>query len=242
LPALHDAVALLLADSSSWRMELGTYEREAERYGGDSGIELAERLFEADSDAVLEILEQAQSLGRDDRWRVALCGIDRLFTDLGLDAPGKQSLSARLRDNYVTEHHPPAGLRRQLGERFRAERNVLEALLAGDTSRSPAAVRHALDALGRRSERLAPIVRELRALDAARDLTMPLERIAPSFAHMFANRLLRFAARDQELVLYDFLSRLYEARAARSRVKAGPGAPGLSSELASEPHPHDVHA
>jgi hypothetical protein len=32
---------------------------------------------------------------------------------------------------------------------------------------------------------------------------------------MHANRMLRAAARAQELVLYDFLHRLYESRAAR---------------------------
>jgi hypothetical protein len=34
---------------------------------------------------------------------------------------------------------------------------------------------------------------------------------------MHANRMLRAAARTQELVRYDFLHRLYESRAARQR-------------------------
>lgn len=44
---------------------------------------------------------------------------------------------------------------------------------------------------------------------------MPLRTLAGSYIHMHANRLLRSAARAQELVLYDFLCRLYESQAAR---------------------------
>ncbi len=42
---------------------------------------------------------------------------------------------------------------------------------------------------------------------------------APSYLHMHANRLLRSAHGAQELVLYDFLCRLYESRAARARER-----------------------
>ena len=40
-----------------WKVQLDTYERETERYGGPDGIELAERLFHADSEAVLDTLD-----------------------------------------------------------------------------------------------------------------------------------------------------------------------------------------
>ena len=228
LPALRDVMTPLLGDDTAWRMELGTYEREVERYGGPVAIELAEELFEADSDAVLAMIEQPGTLSRDDRWRVALCGIDRLFDDLGIDAAGRRALSAQLRDSYVAEHRAPAGLRRQLGERFRRERRALEALLTGDGSRGSSDAHRA--ALQARSGRMAPIVARLKALEAAGQLTTPIEQIASSMGHMFANRVLRFGARDQELVMYDFLSRLYEGRAARDRVAAGPGAPSVSTD------------
>jgi thiopeptide-type bacteriocin biosynthesis protein len=230
LPALAERVAPLLGDGSSWRLQLDTYEREVERYGGDAGIELAEALFEADSDAVTEILEGAPGLSRDDRWRVALCGIDALLTDLGFDVPARRTIVGGARDALRREHRTGANLGRQIGGRFRAERQTLEALLSGDASASPPAVRASLDALHRRSERLAPIAAELRARDAAGRLTTPLAEMAPSITHMFAVRLLRSTARLQETVLYDMLARLYEARAARrAGMAALPGA--LGAEL-----------
>jgi thiopeptide-type bacteriocin biosynthesis protein len=41
---------------SIWKVQLDTYEREVERYGGLEGILAAEEVFCADSDAVLELL------------------------------------------------------------------------------------------------------------------------------------------------------------------------------------------
>jgi hypothetical protein len=47
--------------------------------------------------------------------------------------------------------------------------------------------------------------------------------LAASYAHMFANRLFRAAAQQQELIVYTFLERLYESRQAR-RDRAQPRA------------------
>src|SRR5262249_58030339 len=47
LPALHAAAAPLLADGRLWRVQLDTYEREVERYGGAAGGVLAARRLPA---------------------------------------------------------------------------------------------------------------------------------------------------------------------------------------------------
>ena len=47
-------------------------------------------------------------------------------------------------------------------------------------------------------------------------LTLSLAQLAPSYLHMNAFRLLPGAQRQQELVLYELLSRLYDAQAARA--------------------------
>ncbi len=57
LHALEAAVVPLLADGRLWRVQLDTYEREVERYGGGEGVRLAERLFHADSEAVLTAMD-----------------------------------------------------------------------------------------------------------------------------------------------------------------------------------------
>lgn len=216
LPLLHDAVAPLLADGRVARLELGTYEREVERYGGDAGMELSEQIFRHDSDAVLAIVERLSGdEGLDARWRLALAGTDRLLDDFGLSPDEKLEWAAGRRRSFGDEFRVDGAVAGQLGRRYRTERPALDALLAagatvdGDGADHPLAPGLALLAV--RSEAVAPIAAELKARG------LPVGALVASYAHMHANRLLRAAHRAQELVLHDLLHRLYQARAHRRR-------------------------
>jgi thiopeptide-type bacteriocin biosynthesis protein len=216
LPALQAAAARLLADGRLWRMQLDTYEREVERYGGAEGIVLAERLFDADSEAVLALADLFPADARgDQRWRLALLGMDLLLTDLGLDLRMRRAVVRKARDTFAAEFHADANFQHQLGSKFRSERKSLEPLL-DHTDGTAALFATELEVLRRRSERLAPVVAELRACARAGQLSVPLTELAPSYLHMHANRLLRSAQRAQELVLYDLLARLYDSQLARA--------------------------
>src|SRR5262249_41692488 len=71
LPALQAATTPLLADGLLSRVQLDTYEREVERYGGPEGMVLAEQLFQADSEAVLALAHLFPEDTRGDlRWRL----------------------------------------------------------------------------------------------------------------------------------------------------------------------------
>jgi thiopeptide-type bacteriocin biosynthesis protein len=113
------------------RVTLDTYEREVERYGGAEGIMLAERLFHADSDAVLELIERLQpgDAGSDERWRLTLRGLDQLLEDLTFDLDTKVSILEAARAGFAAELRSNPALRRQLGEKFRKERVALGRVL-----------------------------------------------------------------------------------------------------------------
>jgi thiopeptide-type bacteriocin biosynthesis protein len=196
-------------------LQLDTYEREVERYGGAEGIVLAERLFQADSEAVLELLELYPEDARGDvRWRLALCGMNYLLADLGLDLDGRMDVLQQVRAAFAAEFRADANLRRQLGDRYRQERPALERLLTPDAAAADAELAPGLAVLRRRSERWAGVTGALKA----GSLDRPLAQVAASYLHMHANRLLRSAHRAQELVLYDFLARLCSG----ARHGAGP--------------------
>jgi thiopeptide-type bacteriocin biosynthesis protein len=213
---LHERLEPLLRDRTIWRLQIDTYEREIERYGGAEGMLLAERLFFVDSEAVLEIIEL---LSGDDgaraRSRLALVGIDRLFDEFCLALPEKRAIVARLRDAMARDLGADKSLRISLADKFRAERRELERLLEG--SAESEAERAGLEILARRSQRIAPIAADLRALAAAGGVTDELPALISSFAHMFINRLMRSQHQRQEYVLHDFLDRLHESRLARGR-------------------------
>lgn len=217
LPALHDALGPFLRDGRLSKMQLDTYEREVGRYGGPAGIELCEAIFEADSDATLAIIERlSRGEAADARWRLTLRGMHLLLTDFGFDLSQRVALLRGLRASFGAEHGVDVTHERQFGARFREERPSLTALVA-DACGSSHPLEPGFELLAQRSEAIkAPVAGLVRASREGR-LDTPLASIAASLLHMHANRLLRSMQREQELVLYDFLLRIYESEAARAR-------------------------
>jgi thiopeptide-type bacteriocin biosynthesis protein len=216
LPALQAATAPLLANGLLWRVQIDTYEREVERYGGPEGIVLAERLFHADSDAILALSDLIGADTRGDlRWRLALLGMHLLLVELGFDLAARRSIIRKARDEFAAEFHTDANFSHQLGTKFRPERRGMETLLSLARPSDPR-LADGLEILRRRSAALVPVMAELRVRTEDGTLSRPLTELAPSYLHMHANRLLRSAHRAQELVLYDFLTRSYQSQAARS--------------------------
>jgi thiopeptide-type bacteriocin biosynthesis protein len=214
LPRLHQRLAPLLADGLVGKLQLDTYEREVERYGGAAAMAIAERVFQHDSDAVLEIIGLLEGDDDEDaRWKLTLVGLHRLLDDLGLELGARLALVSSIRDHYAREHEAGVALQRRVGERHREVRAELEELLCGPGDNHPFAP--GLDALRRRSIALGEPLAELRTLATRDALTRPLEEIAASFLHMHAIRMLRTAPRRHELVLYDFLLRHYASASHR---------------------------
>lgn len=212
LPALHTALAPWLADGRVAKLQLDTYVREIERYGGDPGIRCAEDLFHADSEAALELCNMlVGDRGADLRWRLALYGMHALLVDLGFDLEERLELVARQRLSFASEHRANSKVARQVGKRFREERKSLNALLVREATE----LTGAYQVYDRRSLAVRPLASELRALTAAGKLTSTMADLASSFLHMHVNRLLRSEQRTQEWLLYEFLKRLYESMLAR---------------------------
>ena len=135
------------------------------------------------------------------------------------DLSTRLALTRRLRDGFGRELRSDVFLERQLGDRYRRERLALEALMAPVSGvEVDETIAAGLAALSARSRAIAPAMAALRDLQAEGRLTVSLEQLAASLTHMHANRLLRSAARAQELVLHDLLQRLYTARDARARA------------------------
>jgi thiopeptide-type bacteriocin biosynthesis protein len=208
LPALHAVIQPLLADGRVWKVQVDTYDRELERYGGVEGTLICERIFQADSEAALAIVTKT-SAGDDagNRWRSALLGVDRLFEDFGFDLPARRDIAQHLRDTCFDELRGDIHLERSLGAKFRRERSALERLLA------PGADSQTHRILAERSRALSVSISDLRASE------VDLERVAASIIHMSTNRLLRSSGRAQELVIYNFLERLYQSRLASPRTR-----------------------
>jgi thiopeptide-type bacteriocin biosynthesis protein len=215
LPQVFETFNPLLASGKLWKIELDTYEREIERYGGMEGLLAAEDIFFADSEAVMDILAGlGGDEGLDVRWRACLMGLDQLLTDCGFEDQAKLAALERWRDTFQHEFKIDALGKKQLSDKFRAERRKLEALF--DDSPEPGGEwQFVKQVLARRSIRLREPLGRLRALAAEGKLEEDMVNLAASFSHMHINRLMRGSQRAHELVLYDFLFQIYDGRMSR---------------------------
>jgi thiopeptide-type bacteriocin biosynthesis protein len=213
LPLVTRLATPLLENGALSRVQLDTYQREIERYGGDAGIELSERLFHHDSEAVVAILLNGALQGGPESERPlhALAGIDTLLAAFGLTVAERLSfVREALRSSSDAHRH--AG-----GEWFRRRRRELDAVFS-----RAAAGDWFPDAIARRSRGLAEVAAQLREREAAGALTCPLSDMLLSYTHMHVNRLLRPDDAVGEPLLYDVLARHYRSRLARPPVDPGP--------------------
>ena len=174
LPAAMTWAAGLIAAGRLSRVGLAVYDREVERYGGPSGISLAELVFAADSIAVAAML--AEPRGALDLVEMAVLSVDHLLAGLGLDE------AARLR--WYRDAAPPPV---ESGTAYRQRGRRLRELL-GHPGADPASAA-LLDILARRTAELAPIGARLNDLADAGQLNSPVTTIARSLVHLHCNRL-----------------------------------------------------
>jgi thiopeptide-type bacteriocin biosynthesis protein len=85
----------LIKESLVWKIQLDTYNRELERYGGGL-IEEAESIFCIDSECIISIIKKIRHQDENYRWMIALKMIDNLLSDFSLNLASKQELMSEL--------------------------------------------------------------------------------------------------------------------------------------------------
>ena len=221
LDRLHGALAEYLDSGVVSRLQLDTYEREVERYGGLNGVELAEEIFCLDSESCVGLME----LSRDDaelRWQLTLVGIDRLYDDFSVSLELRTALVLATLGALREEFAVTTETLEKIGRKYRRYASRLAELLrqgAPASSDAPHAV--AVSKAHRLwSARSAGIARVRPRLERALEkgtVGVGLPSLLHSFAHLHAVRMLGPSARVHELVLYDFLRRQYATREVMAR-------------------------
>jgi len=208
-----------------WRMELGTYEREVERYGGPRGMAIAERFFHLDSELCLVLLGLTSGdNGARVRWQLAAAGVHRLLGGLGFTLAEKKTLLENLRDFRERDFQADENYRRQVAEKFRGQRQILSAIvedLDGDAHPPSVLPPAALSAFARSDSGIHAVCGQLRTASASGELSKTIPELAADFIHMRLNRMFRSAHLAQEAVLYHFLARTYATKLAR-QSRQGP--------------------
>jgi thiopeptide-type bacteriocin biosynthesis protein len=159
---------------------------------------------------------------------LGMCGVDLLLTDLGLEVAAKQRVVAALSHGLHREFRADHKVARQLAGQYRARRGELETVLrkarvsSGDhlveSQESSPQVASCVALLHARSRMLASACQQLQSLRSRGRVDTDLETLAMRFAHMHLNRLMRSNGPAHELVLCEFLRRLYGSELYMERI------------------------
>ncbi|WP_454719008.1 lantibiotic dehydratase [Caulobacter segnis] len=208
---LDKDLASLIADRSAIKVEYGTYQPEYERYGGDVGLNLCERLFTADSNSAQAIVHKLlKAAGREnERWRWALLSIVDLLFSLGLDEAEQAKVIDHLYQGYLAEFALGKEQKQVLNERYRSNKAFVDAACQLDIM-ALGEMLTIFEARRQVAREIGPKLRRELGQERFVDL-------CGSLVHMTANRLFPEAARLHELVLTSLVQRGTAAVQARAK-------------------------
>ena len=192
-------------------VEFATYDREVERYGGEEGMALAEKLFLHDSLACLDLFdaERRGALAKSRR-EISLLLTDRLLDLLEFDREQRIALYAYGYRWAIEQGAWDEADLRALGERYQALRPGLLDLFHGEQSRDPELLWGGAEPAAiaaRWTEDSRPVARDILAAHRAGRIHQDLGYLAWSYAHMQANRL--GLDSTPEAILRFFMHRLW---------------------------------
>ncbi|WP_194121655.1 lantibiotic dehydratase [Dyadobacter subterraneus] len=187
-----------------YKIQLGTYERELERYSYE-GIEICENLFHLDSMDFLESISSFEDIPDEiARFELSIRRINMLLSNSGLDLSSCADLMENLKENFFNEFEGNSTLRKQLGMHYRNFKEIIDQVFESGATDLNQEIKGGLaelsDILPGRTEYFS---------------------ILSSLIHMSVNRTFNTKQRAYELIIYHCLAKHYDSLNARqSKVKA----------------------
>ncbi|MEP1446300.1 MAG: lantibiotic dehydratase [Paraglaciecola sp.] len=214
LPKLSQLFDPMLENGEIHKIDIFTYEREIERYGGAASIDLVESLFMADSQLVARTSQLIQEYGEDIRWRITLLVTDKLLDLFEYTAAEKLELISQLRADFGIEFNESGTLRKQLGIRYRNvesiikdDFNKIDSTTENEISESQQAIFSLIKKWQEEARTYAQAIHKMYLGDIG--LNCSRDSLLGSLLHMHNNRMFKAYGREQELVMHDFLRRVY---------------------------------
>ena len=229
LPKLNSLLAPLIESGELHKMELFTYDREMERYGGASIMETAESFFMEDSRLVSKALQHLDDMGESLRWRLCLSTTNALLDLLEYDTDDKLRLITQIREGFGHEFNEDVSLRKKLGLKYRTVERTLWADLdtfpdyaekAGELDGAQALIFPLIDEWRARIQPHCQSINQAYSAPTA-NLSCTKDSLIGSLLHMHNNRLFKAYGRQQELLMHDFLRRALYSRNQIGRKATG---------------------
>lgn len=199
-----------ITDESVWKVQLDTYNRELERYKKHL-MELTETMFCIDSNYMLKILKILDGMPQPTRWLIAVKMIDALLMDFGYDLQQKKELLERMDKSYKMEFGFTEFNSKQFNVMYREHSHELEEVLWN--KKKDENYQTLYEIIKFRSKELKKTALQLMKEDKNREM----KTLIISYIHMMLVRLFCSKNRIYELIVYNFMHRLYASHMARMK-------------------------
>ncbi|WP_299834417.1 thiopeptide-type bacteriocin biosynthesis protein [uncultured Tenacibaculum sp.] len=192
------------------KIEIDTYQREIERYGGYQKIGYSEKLFHEDSKMIIKYIRLSKNKNNPNlRWLFALSSVDYLLSDFGYNLNEKYELITELGLYFKEEFGNSKGLKEQLKIKYRENKdNINKYFLTLDSQYI-----NFKSILEIRSKG----IKEIFDTETINDKNLK-DHLLTSFIHMSLNRLFQAKNRTYELVCYDFLTMYYKSKIKKEQL------------------------
>lgn len=212
LTQIQDSCLIMMDDDLVWKIEVGTYEPEYERYGFEM-MPVVEQWFELDSLFWLGEIGRVSQIEDPDIWKSALRSVHVLLDDFGAGIEDKINVIKMLQDSSVALFGLSRTMKGQLDAKYRKMKG--EVILVLETAPSGYG-----KSLMQRTSGSGELIKQLHAF-YGNPAGLFKSDLLPNLIHMSLNRAFRTRHRLQELVVYDFMGRYYQSLRARSRNVTG---------------------
>lgn len=201
-----------------WKVQIDTYQRELERYGINS-IAYSEDYFCLDSTLMIELLDLIEGdEGEQIRWLFGVKAIDSLLDAFNYNDESKLELLEKLKTSFGEEFNMSRSLKKQLDNKFRKENNKIIDFL-NPKNELKLSYKPLYEIIRKKEILTKEIAKKIFFLKNKNMLELELDNLLSSYIHMLMNRLFRSNNRLHEMVIYDFLFRIYKSKQARKKYE-----------------------
>lgn len=197
--SIQNVLGQLVIDGKISRILFDTYERELERYGPNN-IENCESIFEIESIMVLDLLPIVKQYGEHLRWKFGMVSVCKLLTAFGYEGKEKSDFLTVLTEGFYKEFKKFHKLKFTLDQNYRRNYSDINYFFA-DLIYKDEGIKTILEEYYSKLKLLHE-----QCLKSSDYLYRPKEILA-SLAHMLLNRIFYTKQREQEMVIYHFLSK-----------------------------------
>ncbi len=170
-------------------------------------MELSETLFFLDSKRDISFLKFLDDFDSDKRWLYSILAIDNLLISFDYQLDRKTALIEKMKSNFAKEFGINKYLRKKINDKYSSFENQIKIVLGRETSHDDTFLKNRIES---EDEEITKIAKKI--ICACSNNSEQIDILVESYIHMMFNRIFKSRQRTYEMLIYDFVFKLYKTQ------------------------------